>query len=492
MLRESRGNGVLSDRDASESPRVESSGNILCVDLDGTILKTDLVWESIISLSKSRPLALLVMPFWLIHGKARFKRWLAERASLDVSTLPYRPEVLAFLREQREQGRYIVLATAADGTLAERVANHLGLFDEVHGSTEGTNLKGKEKAAFLQRRFPGNFDYIGDSRDDLPVWAAAGGGYIVGDAKLAREAASVVTVKGTFETDSASILVWLKALRGFHWAKNLLMFLPLVLAHKTQFRPLLATTLGFLIFSTCASSIYILNDLLDLHSDRAHHWKAQRPFASGETSIPAGLAVSSILISATLALGSGLSLRFLYVLLLYVALTIWYSVKLKRVPILDVFILSGFYILRLLAGSVITSTPLSDWFLAFSFFFFFSLAAAKRYSELVQASETFLKDNSGRGYVQNDRDLFFHLGVASSFAAVVILAVYVHSTEVLSLYRKPELLLLVCPMILYLLSRIWFRAQRGELDQDPVVLSVLDPVTYVVAIAILAVLLFSS
>jgi 4-hydroxybenzoate polyprenyltransferase len=303
---------------------------------------------------------------------------------------------------------------------------------------------------------------------------------------------SVVHVEEIFKCEPASILNWLRAFRGYHWAKNVLLFLPLLLAHKLGMRALAATGLGFLLFSLCASSIYILNDLLDLHSDRSHPWKAKRPFASGEASVPAGLAVSMLLIAASVAIGLLLGTAFACVLAAYVIATMWYTLQLKRVPLVDVFVLSGFYSIRLWAGSVITSVPLSDWFLAFSFFFFFSLATAKRYSELLHAGELVKAGNSGRAYTQGDRDLFAHLGVGSSFSAVLILALYVHSKEVLSLYRRPELLLLVCPVILYWLSRLWLRASRGELDEDPVVLSIHDPVSYVIAAVVLAVLLLSS
>jgi 4-hydroxybenzoate polyprenyltransferase/phosphoserine phosphatase len=471
----------------------QSTSGVLCVDLDGTVLKTDLVWECIISLIKLQPSALLLLPFWLIRGRGELKRQLAERARLDMSTMPYRTDVLAFLAMQRRQGRHIALVTASDSSLAERVASHLGLFDEVHGTRQGRNLKGREKAALLLAKFSSRgFDYIGDSYADLPVWKAARAGYVVGNKDLARKVASIARVEGVFECKSASVLSWFRALRGHHWAKNMLLFLPLLLSHKLDNRAFVATGIGFFLFSLCASSIYILNDLLDLHSDRAHPWKAKRPFASGEASVPAGLMISTLLVAASIAIGFWLNTAFSCVLAAYVITTMWYTVQLKRVPLVDVFVLSGFYSIRIWAGSVITSVPLSDWFLAFSFFFFFSLATAKRYSELLHAGELVQTGNSGRAYTQGDRDLFVHLGIGSSFSAVLILALYVHSNEVLSLYRKPGLLLLICPVILYWLSRLWFRANRGELDEDPVVLSIRDPVSYAIAAAILAVLFFSS
>ena len=483
----------LREKDHRDCTQGAPSRTVLCVDMDGTLLKTDLIWECIISLLKVRPFLLFRIPFWLLEGRAGFKRRLAQWAPVDVSTLPYRSELLEFLSTQRQLGRRIVLVTAAEGSLAESVANHIGLFDEVLHSEEGVNLEGKIKAELLQSKFSQiGFDYIGNSTADLPVWKAARGGYVVGDKKLVHRASSVAPINGVFETQTASVSTWIRALRGHHWAKNLLLFLPLLLAHKLHLRPLLTVAAGFLLFSLCASSIYILNDLLDLHSDRAHPWKGKRPFASGETSIPMGLLVSALLVTATIALGFWLSIPFGAVLIAYSAATLWYSVQLKRLALVDVFALSSFYSLRIWAGSLVASVPLSDWFLGFSLFFFLALAMAKRYSELTHAGRLVQSGNSGRAYNREDRELLMHLGVGSSFSAVVIFALYIHGKEVSSLYPRPDLLFFICPAILYWLSRLWLKANRGELDEDPVTLALGDPVSYVIAALILIVLLFSS
>jgi len=485
-------------RDVHEENRDDTASStslhsVLCVDLDGTLLRTDLLWECIISLLKEKPAALFGMPLWILQGRARFKQKLAELARVDVATLPYNRDLVEFLTAERQKGRRVVLATAADGALAQNVANHLGLFDEVFHSSEGQNLKGKTKAALLQSKFAETgFDYAGNSTDDLPVWKAARAGYVVGDEKLVRGASSVVRVERVFERPTATYMTWLRALRGHHWAKNTLLFLPLLLAHKLRLVPLLLTTAGFLLFSFCASSLYILNDLLDLHSDRAHPWKGKRPFASGETSISMGLLVSSLLIVVTIMAGFSLSIAFGRVLAVYSAATLWYSLQLKRLVLIDVFVLSSFYSLRIWAGSLLTSTPLSDWFLGFSLFFFLALAMAKRYSELAHAGLLVQTGNSGRAYNEEDRALLMQLGVGSSYSAVVIFALYIHSKEVLSLYPKPEYLFLICPAILYWLSRLWLKANRGELHEDPVTLSIRDPVSYAVAALVILVMLISS
>ncbi len=465
----------------------------LCVDLDGTLVRTDVAWECILSLFKSQPLALFLMPLWLLRGMAHAKRELAERGKLDAAVLPYREECISFLTEQHEHGRRIGLVTAADKSLAEKVAEHLGLFDFVYGTRGNQNLRGEAKAALLREEFgEGGYEYIGDSPVDLPVWKGSRAAYVVGDEGLVRKAQGVARVEGVFDSQPATLQTWLSALRIHHWVKNALLFLPLLLAHRFTYGALRDTTLGFLLFGLCASSIYIINDLLDMHSDRAHPWKSKRAFASGRASIPRGLLVSSLLAGSTIALGFWLNVQFGLVLIVYILTTVLYSVYLKRVALLDIFVLSSFYVVRIWAGAVAASIPLSDWFLAFSLFFFLSLATAKRYSELVHAGALVDSGNSGRGYIDSDRQLLMPWGIGSSFAAVIILALYEHSQELLVLYPRPKPLLLICPILLYWMSSIWLRAGRGKLDDDPLTLSIRDPVTFGVGAAILVVMAYSA
>ncbi|HUB01379.1 MAG TPA: UbiA family prenyltransferase [Terriglobales bacterium] len=457
---------------------------VLCVDLDGTLIRGDLLWECVLVLLKTRPATLFLMPFWLFRGRAFLKRELARRAQLDPSHLPYQESVLDLLREERRKQRRIALVTAADGELAESVAQHLALFDEVHGSDGRINLKGQAKAAFLREHFAAaGFDYVGDSASDLDVWRYARAAYVVGSSARVEEAAAVTTVKLSIVSSRASLRTWVNALRGHHWAKNLLLFLPLALSHNLAIESILRTVAGFVLYGLCASGLYILNDLLDLHSDRDHPWKKERPFAAGEISIPEGLLAAFTLLCASLGFGFVLSAHFGFALVGYATLTMVYSLYLKRIALLDVFILSSFYSFRILAGALISSTPLSQWFLAFSLFFFLSLAMAKRYSELLHANDLVAAGKSGRGYRPDDRELLLSLGVGSAFSAVVIFSLYVHSQEVRELYLSPEYLFLLCPIVLYWLSRNWLLAHRGELKEDPVTLAIRDRVSYGVAVA---------
>lgn len=457
---------------------------VLCVDLDGTLIRGNLLWECVLALIKTRPIELFFLPLWLLRGRAFLKRQLASRIQFDPSSVPYRDEVIDFLRQEKLGMRRIALVTAADRELANSVSEYLGLFDEVHASDGHFNLKGRAKAAFLAQRFATcGFEYVGDSSADLEVWRHARAAYVVGSPVRAAQAAAVTALKTNIVTQPASWRTWVDALRGHHWAKNLLLFLPLALSHNLTRGPILRTTAGFLLYGFCASGLYILNDLLDLHSDREHPWKKKRPFASGQISILEGLLISLSLLSSALAVGFLLDLQFGFALLGYAALTMVYSLYLKKIALLDVFVLSSFYSFRILAGALISSTPLSQWFLAFSLFFFLSLAMAKRYSELLHAKDLVAAGNSGRGYHVDDRELLLALGVGSAFSAVVILSLYVHSPEVRVLYSAPEYLFLLCPVVLYWLSRTWLLAHRGELREDPVTLAIRDRVSYGVAFA---------
>jgi 4-hydroxybenzoate polyprenyltransferase len=467
---------------------------VLCVDLDGTLIRGNVLWESVLLLLKTRPITLLLLPFWLLSGRVALKRQLAARVHLDPARLPYRQQVLDLIQQEKQTtGRRIALVTAADREVADSIARYLGLFDEVHASDGEVNLKGANKAEFLAQHFAETgFDYVGDSAADIEVWRNARAAYVVGTEARAEQAAAVTTVKGAiFEPRASfrtSFRTWINAIRGHHWAKNLLLFLPLALSHNLALEPILRTFIGFALFGFCASGLYILNDLLDLHSDREHPWKKERPFAAGDLSIPEGLLASFILLFAAVGMGFLLDVQFGLALVGYAILTMVYSLYLKKIALLDVFVLSSFYSFRILAGALISATPLSQWFLAFAMFFFLSLAMAKRYSELLHASDLVTAGNSGRGYRTGDRELLLTLGVGSSFAAVVIFSLYVHSPEVLLLYSSPESLFLLCPIVLYWLSRNWLMAHRGELKEDPVTLAIRDPVSYGAALASAAVI----
>lgn len=463
---------------------VSGAVHTACADLDGTLIATDLLYENLLELLKQRPLLLFLVPLWWLRGRPYLKEKLATSARVDAARLPYRKEVIEKIVHLREQGAHTVLATASHQIHARNVAAHLGCFDEVLATAGGINLKGPAKARALSERFGEDFLYIGDSEADLPVWKVARQGIVVGSSQLAQRAAQVTGVREVLHVPSDGLRAYWQALRPHHWSKNVLLLLPLLLAHRFEPSAWLQTILGMLFFGFGASAIYILNDLLDLPSDREHPWKRRRSFASGRLSIAQGLLLAPLLL--LLCVGGGLvalGWRFAIAAAFYCALSIAYSLFFKRKALLDVFVLTSFYAVRIITGALITSTPLSHWFLVFSMFFFFSLALAKRYSELKHAGALLENGNSGRGYRAADSLLLAMMGVTSAFAAVIVFSFYSHSPEVSRLYPHPAGLLLIAPLLLYWLVRIWLQAGRGELKEDPVTLAMRDPVSYAVGAA---------
>ncbi len=475
------------------SPAVTEPKEIvpLCVDLDGTLIKTDLLWESLVRLLKNNPLYLLAVPVWLLRGRAHLKAQVASRVCLDAATLPYFEPLMEFLRTQRRAGRPLFLVTASDSRLAQGVAEHLSLFTEVLASDGKTNLRGKNKVAKLAERFGrGDFDYAGNSAVDLPVWEQARQAIVVnGNPRLTRRARERAAVTSVYESPHSALPALVQALRPHQWVKNLIVFVPLLTSHRLiELRLALDAVLAFIAFSLCVSGVYLLNDLVDLDSDRHHPAKRLRPFASGRLPLQAGLAVFPVLLASSIFLAWALSWRFAAVLGIYLVLTTSYSWWLKQAPLLDVFCLAALYTIRLIAGHEATAIVYSFWLLVFSMFIFLSLALVKRYLELDAARQQSKSEIKGRGYVAGDQDLVATLGSSSGYLAVLVLALYVNSQEVRVLYQTPTLLLLICPLLLYWISRVWLLAHRGQMHGDPIVFALKDRVSYIVGALTLGVL----
>ncbi len=476
---------------AAQAPTVPGSAVPLCVDLDGTLIRTDLLWESLVRLLKRNPLWLVVLPFWWWRGRAVLKRQIAARVEVDPATLPYHAAFLDFLRAQKAAGRVLVLATASDAELARRVAEHVGIFDDVLASDGATNLRGAAKLAKLTGRFGvRGFDYAGNSAVDLAVWRQAREAIVVNAlASLARRAARLTQVNDRFCHANSTVVEVLRAMRPYQWVKNLIIFVPLLTSHQLANLPLVFKALwAFAAFCLCASAVYVLNDLLDLEADRRHPAKRRRPFAAGDLPLPVGLGLVPLLLALGLGLAAALSPGFLGVVLLYLLLTTAYSCRLKQVALLDVFVLAGLYTLRLIAGHEATQVAYSAWLLMFSMFFFLSLALVKRFVEVASLRRQNQSATHGRGYLARDWELVASLGAGSGYLAVLVLALYVTSQEVRTLYRQPTLLLLVCPLLLYWISRVWLIAHRGEMHEDPVVFALKDRVSYLVGLLTLAVI----
>lgn len=465
---------------------LETAGQIqppLAVDLDGTLIRTDMMWESLARLLRDRPLAALAIPLWLLRGRAFLKQQLAARVRIDPVSLPYHEEFLAWLKIQKASGRRLVLATASDIEMAKPIAKYLGLFDEVMASDGQVNLRDQAKLDALTKKFgPRGFDYAGNSSVDLDVWRGSRQAVVVNASEnLARQAAALTQLGPTFLSNGRPLAALLQCLRPHQWIKNLIILVPLLTAHKLGEQDLLMSAgLALIAFCLCASSVYLFNDLLDLEADRHHPTKRNRPFASGRLPLQVGLFGAPLVLLAGLGIALSLSPSFAGVAALYVALSTAYSWRIKQIALLDVFFLAGLYTLRLVAGHVATNIAWSAWLLVFSMFIFLSLALMKRFQELQAVRQQNGHEVKGRGYTAADLELVTTLGLVSGFIAVLVLALYVNSEQVVKLYAHPTLLLLVCPLLLYWISRVWFLTHRGQMHDDPTAFAFKDWVSYLI------------
>ena len=450
----------------------------LCIDLDGTLLNSDVLLESAFAQLKQAPLSVLNWPRWLAEGKANLKAEIAKRVDLDTETLPYNQELLTFLREQKAQGRTLVLVTASHRQFAEPIARHLGLFDEVLATDGDHNLAGPHKAKVLVERYgERGFDYAGNAAIDLAVWKHARRAIVVNaSASVAQQASTVCEVERVFKPPEKPWRPWVKGLRLYQWLKNALIFVPLAAGHAwDQPDKLLLALLAFLSFGLCASSVYLLNDLLDLASDRRHPRKCHRPFAAGKLPIAQGVAAIPILLMTAFGLSLLITPEFTTVLATYYVFTLVYSLRLKQSLMLDAIVLAGLYTLRIIAGAAAVQIMPSFWLLAFSMFLFLSLALVKRYSELWTMQERGELSARGRGYHVDDLGVLQSLGTAAGYLAVLVLALYVNSETSHELYGQPMVIWLLCPVLLYWISRVWLVTHRGEMHDDPILFALTDP-----------------
>ena len=463
----------------------------LVIDLDGTLIHTDMLHESTLRLVRDAPLQLLRLPFLLARGKAVLKRHIAQRSSFDPAALPYNQPLLEWLQSQRAAGRKLVLCTATDATIAQAIADHLGLFDEVIASDGSTNVAGAHKAQALRERFgQGGFDYAGNAAPDLPVWAQARKAIVVnGNAALVQKAQGIAEVEHVFPPQPAGISTLRRMLRVHQWLKNLLLFVPLLAAHQLGNGPAwLALLLAFASFSLCASSVYIANDLLDLESDRLHPRKRLRPFASGQMPVWQGVVFAPLLLLASLLLATFVGGQFLPWLLAYFVLTCAYSWGLKRLVLVDCLTLALLYTLRIVAGAAAVGQALSFWLLAFSVFLFLSLAFVKRYAELEVQVLSGKQKIHGRGYHTTDAPIVQTMGIVSGYASVLVLALYLNSDAVLRLYRAPQVIWGAVPVMLFWVSWMWLQAQRGQMHDDPLVFAVKDRASLAAGVAFVAII----
>ena len=459
----------------------------LVVDLDGTLINTDLLFEGFVLLLRKNPLYIFPCLLWLTKGKAYLKNKILGKVTIPAKLLPYNTELLEFLNEEHKKGRKIVLATASPIANAIDVAKAQPIFGEVYGTTGDVNLKGKNKLNLLIEKFgKSNFDYIGDNRADLVIFASARHSYLVSSSgSLANSAKKVSDLKHTWKQKKTTPKVYIKSIRAYQWIKNILIFVPLITSHTiSAVNPLMQAIGGFFAFSFVASAGYLINDLFDLNSDRAHPRKRFRPLASGRMSILTGIILAFVLLAGGITLASFLGIYFLAVLIFYFITSFSYSMFLKKIVLYDVFILALLYSTRVIGGGVVTDIPLSFWLIAFSTFLFLSLAFVKRYSELMHVNGDAGLKSRGRDYLVTDISLLQVMGIASGFLSIIVFSLYINSPEVVLLYSRPKILWAISFLFLFWISHIWLITTRGKMTDDPIIFALKDVTSYFIFLLI--------
>jgi 4-hydroxybenzoate polyprenyltransferase/phosphoserine phosphatase len=478
----------MTDLKVMQSPVAVQTERPLCVDLDGTLVKSDTFVDSLMVLARRHPIAFLRAPLWALKGKAHVKSQVASMVTLDPAHLPYNRPLLDYLRDEHAAGRKLYLATGADRVLARNVANHLGIFEDVIASDGTINLTGQNKLERLEQRFP-DFDYVGNALPDLPILQGAQEAMLANpDLRLnsALKSRNIPVSRSFIDRTRLPIAV-AKGLRVHQWAKNLLVFLPLLLAHSLRPGPVLIAVAAFFCFCFMASATYIFNDLLDLETDRVHLNKRKRAFAAGDLSVTAGLGISFSLATLALIIAAYLPRTFLIYLLLYFVTTLAYTLSLKRIVLVDVVVLSSLYTIRMMAGSAATQTPVSPWLAAFSIFLFLSLAMVKRFSELQNLHARGVNPTNGRGYLLSDIEQLRSFGTSSAYASIVIFSLYINGHDVVALYHHPNRMWLITPLLILWVSRVWLLASRGLLDEDPVVFALSDRMSLLLGLGVVIV-----
>ena len=450
------------------------------VDLDGTLISGDILHESIFQAVRKNVFLIFMFPAWvLFRGLAYMKYKLATRCHMDPSILPYNLEFLHYLKNEREKGRRLVLTTASSRLIAEKIFKYLGIFDNCIASTKDENVKGETKLKLIQSDCGnGIFCYAGNSNDDFPIWKESKYAIIVNPSSPAIEpkVRNNGNMTYVFRMEHGKFLSLLRSFRPHQWVKNLLLFIPVLTAQRfLDLHALYSSGLGAISFCLVASSAYVINDIFDIESDRKHAGKRLRPIACGAVSIPLALASAFALLAAAALITALLPLKFALILLIYLFITTAYSVYLKRMVIVDILTLAGLYTIRIIAGGAVAGISISFWLLAFSVFIFLSLALVKRHSEISPlATHGESGKSPGRGYMGIDKAALGNMGIASGYVAALVMALYIHSPEVVLRYDNVHYLWGVPPILLYFVSRVWILTCRGEMHDDPVLFAIKD------------------
>jgi 4-hydroxybenzoate polyprenyltransferase len=465
----------------------------LVVDVDGTLVATDLLQEAALQFIARYPLQIYRLALWLADGKSNLKTQLADRVNPGIDAVPLRAEVLALIRDAQAIGRPVYLASASDRRYIEQLAERIGGIAGVFGTDIGTNLAGDAKADQLVAAFGiKGYDYVGDMPIDFAVWRSARKPLVVIlSANFGAKMLQAFPDAEVVARPRARLRDYVRALRTYQWAKNILLFLPMITGHRFELETIAATLLGFLCFCFAASGAYVINDLLDLPADRNHPRKSRRPFAAGKIPITHGILLAALLMSGAFLVSLLLPWRFVGILSIYVACTLGYSLLLKRKALVDVIMLGGLYTLRVYGGLAAIDTHQTQWLLMFCLFLFLSLAIVKRCSELVTNRIAGKTGGMGRGYRVEDLNVLLPLGAAAGYGAVFVVTLYLSSPEVVALYAHPNRLWLACPLLLYWISRVLVLANRGEMHDDPIIFAMTDRISWLTCICMAGVIAIS-
>lgn len=475
--------------------KIKTDDNVpLCVDLDGTLILTDMLAESLVRALRRAPWLLFLIPYWLFRGKPYLKARLAERSDIAFERLPYNIAFIAFLKREKERGRRLILVTGSHEKVVRPIAEHLGLFSEVMATSDHYNMVGRSKAAHLIEQFGvKQFDYAGNEKADFHIWRQARKSILVNASTSVERKAeqdTQIEIEHRFQPAPFSLKSIIKAMRVHQWTKNTLIFAPILLAHQLfSLHAWLYSLLGFASFCFMASSTYIVNDLCDLDADRKHPTKCERPFASGKLTLPQGVGLMLLLAVFALLPLPLLPWEFSILFLLYLLGTLTYTFFLKSLAIVDVLILATLFTIRVVAGGAAIQVEPSFWLMSFSIFIFLSLAIVKRVSELINLRLTNQDKAAGRGYQVEDIPILKAMGVCSSFLAVLVFALYINSPDVAKLYGEPRLLWFICPGLLYWVSEIWLITARGGMNEDPIIYALKDLKSWVVGAVVVLVYL---
>ena len=462
------------------------------VDLDGTLIKTDILYESVLLLIKWKFLYLFILPFWLLKGKCNLKYQISQLVDINPKTLPYNKSFLNYLKEQHKAGRKLILATATTEKYAQAIADYLGIFSQIIASTDKQNVSGSVKLEKIKSNTK-DFTYAGNASIDMLIFPYAKESLIVNPTRgLKRKLSNIDNISQVFESDNNTAWAVFKAIRMYQWVKNSLLFVPILMSQQfTNIDAVLDVIMAFLSFSLLASATYIVNDLIDIPNDREHIRKKNRPLASGNISIPTAILMSLVLFIIAFIIAFNINIPFVYGLVFYLVLTLLYSFQLKSYILIDTIALALLYTTRIFVGALVINITPSLWLIAFSMFIFLSLALVKRCSEL----QTLIADEKirtpGRDYTVPDTYILACMGVASGFISVLIVILYLNDTQSISQYRYPEILWLVCPLLLYWVGRMWIKTFRDEMHDDPIVFTIKDKGSLICISCIFAIIITS-